>query len=333
MTEGWSALASVVRTASGETLREVRGTPHRDDPETLTADHLFDLASLTKAFTAVAVHSVIDDGLLALDQPIAEIVDAAAVKGGVTAQHLLTHTAGLRPSSHIWRSGATGAAALADVLDTPPLVQPGATHDYSCLGFIVLGVVLEEICGAPLDEIVRDRVAGPVGATTLRWGPAPAELAVATEHQPHRGMLRGDIHDELAASIGRPVGNAGAFGTVDDVAALASAIAERRLPLSDVAFTRLTTADAGATAAGSLGRQTHGLRVGDPKFMTARETVGHTGFTGTSFVADTATGAWAVQLTNRVHAGRDGTSVDERRRALAAQLSGAAAAPIGVSPR
>ncbi|WP_167138613.1 serine hydrolase domain-containing protein [Diaminobutyricimonas sp. TR449] len=326
MTEGWSALASVVRTASGDVLRDGRGTPHRDDPEALRSEHLFDLASLTKAFTAVAVHSAIDDGLLALDQPIAEIVDAAAVRDGVTPHHLLTHTAGLRPSSHIWRSGATGAAALADVLDTPPLAPPGATHDYSCLGFIVLGLALEELFGAPLDDIVLERVAGPIGATTLRWGPVAPELAVATEQQPHRGMLRGDIHDELAASIGRPVGNAGAFGTVDDVVALASAVAERRLPLSERAFTLLTTADASATAAGSLGRQTHGLRVGDPRFMTARRTVGHTGFTGTSFVADTATGAWAVQLTNRVHAGREGTSVDERRPALAAQMS-------GVSPR
>jgi CubicO group peptidase (beta-lactamase class C family) len=328
VTEGWSALASVVRTPSGELRRELLGAPDGDAAEPLTTAHLFDLASLTKAFTAVAVHAVIEEGRLGLDQPIAEILDAAAVRGGVTAQHLLTHTAGLRPSSPIWRSGATGDAALADVLDTAPLAPPGTVHDYSCLGFIVLGAVLEQLCGQPLDEVVLARVALPLGATTLRWGPVAPEPAVATEHQPHRGRLRGGIHDELAASIGRPVGNAGAFGTVDDVVALAAAIAERRLPLGDRAFTLLTSSDASATAAGSLGRQAHGLRVGDPKFMTARHTVGHTGFTGTSFVADVATGGYAVQLTNRVHAGRDGTSVDERRRALAARISAPTAGPI-----
>jgi CubicO group peptidase (beta-lactamase class C family) len=312
--EGWSALASAVRTSTGEVRHELVGTT--DGTEPLRSDHLFDLASLTKAFTAVAVHTALDDGRFGLDQPIAEILDIAAVRGGVTAHQLLTHTAGLRPSSLVWRSGAAGDAALADVLETPPLGPPGATHSYSCLGYIVLGVVLEHLYAQPLDQIVAERVAAPVGATTLRWGPVPAANAVATETQLTRGTLRGDIHDELAASIGRPVGNAGLFGTASDVEALASAIASRRVPLSSSSFRLLTTPDRAATASGAAGTQSLGLRVGLATFMASPSTVGHTGFTGTSFVADVATGGYAVLLTNRVHGGREGTSVDARRFAL-----------------
>ena len=317
--EGWSALASVVRTSTGHVHRELVGTT--DGTEPLRSDHLFDLASLTKAFTAVAVHSALDDGLIGLDQPITEILDVAAVRRGVTARHLLTHTAGLRPSSLVWRSGTSGDAALADVLSTPPVAEPGAAHVYSCLGYIVLGVVLEQLHSRPLDEIVLERVAAPLGATTLRWGPVPRDNAVATETQPTRGLLRGDIHDELAASIGRPVGNAGLFGTASDVEALAAAIASRSMPLSSRSFTLLTTPDSAATVAGAAGTQSLGLRVGLSTFMTSAATVGHTGFTGTSFVADAATGGYAVVLTNRVYGGRDGTSVEKRRIALSAAIA------------
>ena len=317
--EGWSALASVVRTSTGDVHRERVGTT--DGAEPLRNDHLFDLASLTKAFTAVAVHAALDDGLIALDQPISEIVDVAAVHGGVTAHQLLTHTAGLRPSSLVWRSGASGDAALTDVLETPPLTPPGAAHVYSCLGYIVLGVVLEHLESRPLDQIVLERVAAPLGLPTLRWGPVPAATAVATEIQPRRGALRGEIHDELAASIGRPVGNAGLFGTASDVEALASAIASKSMPLSSRSFELLTTPDPGATAAGAARTQSLGLRVGLSTFMTSPATVGHTGFTGTSFVADVATGGYAVLLTNRVHGGREGTSVEARRIALAAAIA------------
>jgi CubicO group peptidase (beta-lactamase class C family) len=312
--EGWSALASVVRTPMGDVHRELLGTT--DGTEPLTSNHLFDLASLTKAFTAVAVHAALDDGLIGLDQPITEILDVTAVCGGVTAHQLLTHTAGLRPSSLVWRSGASGDAALADVLDTPPLTPPGAAHVYSCLGYIVLGIVLEHLHSRPLNQIVLERVAAPLGATTLCWGPVPASTAVTTENQPKRGWLRGDIHDELAASIGRPVGNAGLFGTARDVEALAAAIASRSVPLSPRLFRLLTTPDPAATVAGAAGTQSLGLRVGLSSFMTSPAAVGHTGFTGTSFVADTATGGYAVLLTNRVRGGREGTSVEARRIAI-----------------
>ncbi|MDJ0376976.1 serine hydrolase domain-containing protein [Cryobacterium sp. PH31-L1] len=313
--EGWSALASAVRTPSGQVHRELVGTT--DGSEPLTKDHLFDLASLTKVFTAIAVHAAIDDGLLGLDQPIAEIVNVAAVRGGVTAHHLLTHTAGLRAGSVAWRTGANGDTVLADVLDVAPLAPPGAVHEYSCLGFIVLGIVLENLHSQPLDRIVLERVAAPLGATTLCWGPISPAAAVATEHQPLRGRLRGSIHDELAASIGRPVGNTGLFGTLDDVEALATAIASRKVPLSSRAFALLTTPDPAAEASGT---QAHGLRVGLPTFARSPTLVGHTGFTGTSFVADTTTGAYAVLLTNRVHAGRAGTSVEARRLALSHEI-------------
>ncbi|WP_105033673.1 serine hydrolase domain-containing protein [Cryobacterium aureum] len=306
--EGWSALASVVRTSTGEVQRELVGTT--DGAEPLTHNHLFDLASLTKVFTAIAVHSAIDDGLLGLDQPITEIMDVAAVRGGVTAHHLLTHTSGLRAGSLAWR---TGDSALADVLDVAPRTPPGTVHDYSCLGFIVLGIVLEHLHSRPLDQIVLEQVAAPLGAATLRWGPISPSAAVTTEDQPLRGMLRGEIHDELAASIGRPVGNAGLFGTVEDVEALAAAIASRNVPLSARSIARLTTPD---TSAGTSGTQAQGLRVGLPTFTTSPSVVGHTGFTGTSFVADLSTGGYAVLLTNRVHAGREGTSVEARRLAL-----------------
>ncbi|MCB7137124.1 serine hydrolase domain-containing protein [Cellulosimicrobium marinum] len=312
--EGWSAASAWVRAADGTTrCEEVRASSRR-----------FDLASLTKAFVAVTALTVVDEGLLDLDAPVREHLDVAAVRGDVTARHLLTHTAGLRAVSDAWRTATTPSSVLDDVLGTAPVEAPGTVHRYSCLGFVVAGLLLEEVTGTPLDRLVAGRVAGPLG-TAVRWAPLPSDDAVPTEP----GTPTGRVHDELAAALARPVGNAGLFGTVDDVARLALLVAregavEGRQVLSRDRWRELVEPDPVARAAGAGYGQAVGLRRGDPRSCVHDDQVGHTGFTGTSFVVDLRSGGCGVLLTDRVHGGRDGTDVDDRRRRVAALAAGPA---------
>lgn len=333
--EGWSSAAAHVATPTRVTraFADGPGSAGTTGPESL-----FDLASVTKAFVAVAAATLVDDGVLDLDAPVREALDVPAASTGATARQLLTHCAGLRPTSLVWRTTSDPGQVLDDALGAP--VAPlGAVHQYSCLGFVLLGRVLEELMGTALDRLVLDRVAAPLGARGLRWAPVASDAAadgvvgvVPTEP----GTPLGRVHDELAAAAARPVGNAGLFGTLDDVARLAGMVAsggsaEGGRVVSEASWTALVEPDPAATRAGSAWGQALGLRRGDPSFMVSADQVGHGGFTGTSFVADLATGAVAVLLTNRVHAGR-GTSV-ERRRLHLATLASTARVPSREGPR
>lgn len=329
--EGWSSAAALVATPAG-TMRAFADGPGAALRTGATSR--FDLASVTKAFVAVAAATLVDDGLLDLDAPVREALDVPAVATGATARHLLTHCAGLRPSSLAWRTTPDAARVLDDALG-PPVASPGETHRYSCLSFVVLGRLLEELTGDPLDRVVGRRVADPIGANGLRWSPVGgADLAGAVPTEP--GTPTGRVHDELAAALARPVGNAGLFGTLDDVARLAGLVAERgvaggRRVVTETSWRALVEPDEAARRAGAPWGQALGLRRGDPAFMATADQVGHAGYTGTSFVVDLATGASAVLLTNRVHAGR-ARSVERRRRRvadLAARGGGSGRSPGG----
>ena len=91
----WASLRSTRRTGAEELL--LIGTPAHDDPTPLRAEHLFDLASLTKIFTTVAALRLIDAGTIDLDAPVSDVLGVGTGAGSarITLRHLLTHTSGL----------------------------------------------------------------------------------------------------------------------------------------------------------------------------------------------------------------------------------------------
>ncbi|WNB86426.1 serine hydrolase domain-containing protein [Cellulomonas sp. ATA003] len=342
-----TAVSVAVRTPSGATVRLHRGTTGRvepgGEPDDVTGQTLWDLASLTKTYVAVAALALHEDGVVDLDAPVAALVPVGAGPGAasVTLRHLLTHTAGLADSSAAWRTERDPDRLLATVLAGPLTAAPGTAHTYSCLGYIAVGRALEVATGEPLDALVTRRVLRPLGAGTARYGPVPAPAAVATEDQPGRGVVRGAVHDELAHALARPVGNAGLFGTADDVLALGELVladgvgrAGRVLTAASVRVLREPVA--GLPPGHPPYGQAVGFRVADAAFMGGVRGIGHTGFTGTSLVVDPGRGTVAVLLTNRVHPTRAGTDVNPLRRAVAdavaAHASGRAAdRPAGVA--
>jgi CubicO group peptidase (beta-lactamase class C family) len=310
----WASLRSVPGTDAEEIV--LLGSPAHDDPTPLTGEHVFDLASLTKVFTTVAALRLVDAGLLELDAPVSDVIPVGTGAGAerITLRHLLTHSSGLPAEGGAWRTGLAGDELRATVLAGELRAEPGGTHLYSDVGFIAAGEVLEQMSGRPLTALVAE-AAALMGADSLTWRPATS-LTVATEVQPHRGLVRGEVHDELAHALGRPAGHAGLFGTVHDAAALARTIrddgtgARGRVLSGDhirLMTTPVVTADAGYG-------QAIGLRVRDAAWMGEADAVGHTGFTGTAFAVDPTSGGYGVLLTNRVHPSREDTDVSAVRR-------------------
>ncbi len=318
-----SAWASVRAVAGGAEELQLLGSPAHDDPAPLTAAHLFDLASLTKVFTAIAALRLVDAGVIDLDEPVERVLPVGSGAGAerITLRHLLTHTSGLPAEGREWREGVRGDELRARVRRRALGAEPGARHLYSDVGYIAAGDCLERVSGRPLAALWAE-VATGIGAASLTMAPE-RERAVATETQPHRGNVRGEVHDELAHALGRPAGHAGLFGTVADVAALARLLRDEGegphgRVLSRESFRGMTTPSVQADAGYG---QAIGLRVRDAAWMGDLDAVGHTGFTGTCFAVVPETGAYGVLLLNRVHPTREDADVAAVRRAFLAPLA------------
>lgn len=270
----------------------------------MTARTPFDLASLTKVFTAVAAVQQIERGTLGIDAEVGAYLPdyRAAAAHHVTVRQLLTHTSGLRPELPLYDCPASAGKdeRLRRLRAEPPVGVPG-TYCYSDLNMLLLQQVLERITGRALDVLVRDGITRPLGMAATRFGPCPGAAATEDQRLPwakaDRGMLRGVVHDENAWALGGVAGHAGLFSTGRDLAVFCRTLlaggshGPARILGPDFVELLLTAPGLG-------------FALDQPWFMgelAGRGAAGHTGFTGTMLVLDRATDTFAVLLANTVH--------------------------------
>lgn len=271
------------------------------------ADTIFDLASLTKVIctTALAMR-VIGRGDASLATRVGDIIDEwrAADRREVTLRHLLEHSSGLPGIAELWRQHS-GREAYARAIAALPLAYAiGSRSIYSDPGFILLGLLLEQVTSAPLDrqfDTIRAEL-GEIGflpAGHLRDRIAPTEVDA------WRGrLLVGEVHDENAAALGGVAAHAGLFGTAAAVGSFA------RLVLATFhAPTLLGTPESMRTFASRSGVPGSSRALGWDTMLSTSScgtrmtptAIGHTGFTGTSLWIDWERDLYVVLLTNRVH--------------------------------
>ncbi len=295
------AVLRVEDLAAGEALAEwVVGRTSAEPPgPAVRADTAFDLASLTKLYTATAVLRLVARGELQLDGWIRGVLD---------------HRSGLPAWSALWERG--------DVREQARLVPAGprGDHLYSDIGFLQL---LDSLPG-PIDAVIRAEVLDPLGleATRYRGVGAGEEAALqllstgdvaATERCPRRGLLVGEVSDGNTWAMGGASGQAGLFAPASDVAAFAQGW--WRAPETGFLPRELRDAAWGAPAEPGthvLGWDT--VRPGGTSSAgrLSAGSYGHLGFTGTSLWVDPDRAVAVVLLSNRIHPRRD----DDRIRAL-----------------
>lgn len=319
--------------ATGHELRYADGTgtelpPHQREPA--GPDTIFDVASVTKLFTSIAVLQLVEDGEVELDAPVATYVPefAAGGKRAITVEQLLTHTSGLPAEVKLWE--LPPEQRVPAVLRLEPENSPGTTHTYSDPNMITLGVLVERVSGSALDEIVAERITQPLGLADTGFTPPRHtwDRIAATEFQrdPPRGMVRGEVHDENAWSLGGVAGHAGVFSTARELAVLGQALLNggtyhgRRIlePATVATMLKDHDQDFSGHACGL------GFELDQRWYMgglSGPRTAGHTGYTGTSLVLDPASRSVAVLLTNRVHPSRSWGSNNPARLALAQGLA------------
>ncbi|HWC24869.1 MAG TPA: serine hydrolase domain-containing protein [Flexivirga sp.] len=289
-------------------------------------DTVFDVASLTKLFTATVAMQQVEAGLLELDAPVADHLPdfAAGGKAAITVRQLLTHTSGLEWWLPLWRDWPNRDARIHAALTHPPATPPGEQFVYSDLNLIALGVLLEQLGGATLDVLVHHGVTVPLGMrdtgflTQLGHVETARFAATEIEDDTGRGLVRGEVHDENAWSLEGVAGHAGVFSTGADLLRFARVFtgSDPRILSADSVIVMTTNLNP------DLPDDAHGIgfEIDQPRYMgelSGPRTIGHTGFTGTSLVADLASGATAILLTNAVHPHRPETSINALRAAWA----------------
>jgi CubicO group peptidase (beta-lactamase class C family) len=146
------------------------------EPRPMTAETVFDLASLTKVMaTTFAAMLLVETGELDLDAPVHTYLPdfRGAGKERITPRHLLTHRAGLAAWQPVYYRAQSARQAYEYIRDLPLAWGVGEERHYSDLGFMVLGLLVERVAGEPLGAFLDERLWGPLGLASIGFQSAP----------------------------------------------------------------------------------------------------------------------------------------------------------------
>lgn len=271
-------------------------------------DTIFDLASLTKPIvTATLIMRLTEAGTVELNTPIQNYLSEFS-HPQVTVSHLLTHTSGL-PAWRATYLESKNREEVVNYLCQIPLDYPTGTQVvYSCLGYILLGKLLERLTSEPLDVIAQKWIFQPLEMNWTHYNPPSAWTGrcAATEdsnsfekrmvnYQPHNwreGVIVGEVHDENAHFLGGVSGNAGLFSTATDIAKFCQMLVNEGAGILTMASVQqmATVCTTGLNESRSRGW-----------IILEDGSLYQTGFTGTSIRIDLKRKMFAILLTNRVH--------------------------------
>lgn len=217
----------------------------------LTEDSVFRIFSMTKIVTSVTLLTLLEEGLISLEDPAERYVPALArvqvyvsgppeamklekPKSRITIRHLLTHTAGfyydfsapeplktMFNQAEFWHC-ATLQEAVEKLVALPLVQHPGTKWNYGT-NTDVLGAVIEAVTGQDLETAMRERVFGPLGMRATTFAPGPELLArLATIHQRKQGGgLEPNEEWRIKGTLAFPSGGGGLYSTLHDYARFA----------------------------------------------------------------------------------------------------------------
>ena len=299
------------RAAAGRLTFDTDSPPAADDT-------IFDLASLTKVIaTASAAMRLVEGGALRLADRVSRHVPGweGHDRAHVVLRDLLEHCAGLTGWMPFYQGCAGTHEVVRGICDLPLEYVPWTQAVYSDLGFMLLGLVVQNAGGKPLDA----QAAAVTDGLELCYRPPAAwkSRTAPTGHDAWRGrLLAGEVHDENAWALGGVAAHAGLFGSAPAVGAFARLVlrtfdGETALGRPDT-LRRFVTRSTVPRSSRALAWDTMLPSSSCGTRMSPRA-IGHTGFTGTSLWIDPERDVYVVLLTNRVYAGREGEGLKRLR--------------------
>mgnify|MGYP003397350845 CR=1 FL=1 len=328
------------------------------DTVKMTENTIFDLASVSKCVgTTLSFLQLVENGKVRLTDPVEMYIPGfqqwvdpeTGRKTSIRVQDLLSHSSGILPyintASYLKKYGpATPDSLIKHIAQELPLkYKPTTGYTYSCLNFITLQNILQNVTGMKLYQYAQQNVFGALGLKHTSYLPLDAadrqealstvtpdflSLVAPTEVENGKVIL-GEVHDPTARLVNMGnSGNAGVFSNAEDLAVIAAAILNKgevkgRRVLSplmvETMMTNPKTNDPSIER--NLGWDTYTTGAGTKGdiFLTQPNTFVHTGYTGTSMLFDIDNNCCVILLTNRVHPS-DAAGVVARTRGVVANI-------------
>lgn len=299
---------------------------------------LFDMASVTKIIpTTMLALKFIEDGKICLTDSIGDFFKVPDGKEFITILNLLTHTSGIKYGLRITDKVSdilNNEEIVNIILNLKPSHPIGSQVDYSCLGFILLGKILETVGDDTLDRLSYKYVFKPLEMNSTTFLPEVENIA-ATDFNTNSGRSSaGVVHDHNSRYLGGVAGNAGVFSNLDDMSNFA-------WMLSNFGRYKSTQYLSKAIFMKAINNYTLGMKQGrglgflilpnlpvsvQPELyktvtypnaeLFSVGSYGHTGYTGTSVLVDRITGLYVIFLTNRTHTEKLNDNILRFRRVL-----------------
>lgn len=215
-------------------LRKAYGTADLELGVPMTPEHVFRIGSLTKQFTAVAILMLMEQGKLALNDPLTKFLPDYPVQGKtVTVEHLLTHTSGIKSVTDIpeWiplqRKDMTLTELIALFKDKPFDFEPGERWLYNNSGYVLLGAIIEKVAGTSYEAFLQKNIFDPLGLKNTHY-----DSATRIIHGRIPGYAPGadsGFQNAEYLSMTQPYAAGSLLSTVDDLAAWNEALLAGKL--------------------------------------------------------------------------------------------------------
>lgn len=295
--------------------------------EDMTIDTRFDLASLTKpVVVATSIMQLVERGEITLGERVDKYIPE--FKGWATKENprdtvniriadLMTHTSGLPAYVSPKRLQTTYPNTKFPCRDSvihyistcDRIATARTTRIYSCLNYITLAYIVEQVTGKRIDEYAEANVFKPLGMHNTCYLPSAEYSQLAAPTSVENGtLLRGVVNDPLArVGMGGVSGNAGLFSTLDDLMLYTAMLLNGgTLNNAEILSPRATQAIMTRPRGYERFNRTLGWEHFDECSQTGGDllsnaTIGHTGATGTSIVIDPELDVVVIMLTNRAH--------------------------------
>jgi CubicO group peptidase (beta-lactamase class C family) len=306
-------------------------------PEKMTVNHMFDIASLTKVIgTTTSIMLLADRGQINIEDPVCKYIKAFDTpdKKEITIRNLLTHTAGLYEWYPMYYLASSKQECFRLIGELPLMFPVGEQRRYSDLGFVLLGEIIEEVSGMPLDQYMKENIFQALGMKNTIFnhltsgkykrivatsagnpyekrmvydstlGFKVKEINPAKWNNWRNHILKGEVNDGNAwYANGGISGAAGLFSTVDDLQKLVDMLLHKGMAGSKQFISAKTiriflTKDKFNNGLGWMMDP-------DNSFMkkAPEGSFGHTGFTGTSIAVIPQYKTSIILLINRQNTG------------------------------
>jgi CubicO group peptidase (beta-lactamase class C family) len=302
---------------------------------TVDADTMYDLASVTKVVATTTSTMLLEENQridinLPVSRYLPEFLNASAKdpnptwRGKITLRNLLLHDSGLPPFQKYFEEVDGKEKVIARVLAEPLVYEPGTKVEYSDLGFMLLGTIVERVTGQDLDAFAKDNIFEPLGMKhTMYTPPKSLRKLIPPEEknaEGREGVIQGEVHDGNAFAMDGVSGHAGLFSTAGDLAIFAQMMLNGGIYAQDRLLERstideFTTRVPIGNSARALGWDVPVAPSSSGDYFSQRS-FGHTGFTGTSIWIDPEKQLFVILLTNRVYPTRENIKIRQVRPIL-----------------